>query len=95
MSTQRAIVHVASDSAKLSNDVPLPKHPADNWLLLKTKAVALNPTDWKAVGARNSPGSIAGCDVAGIVEEVGKDITNVKVGDRITAFVRGGENTKS
>lgn len=91
MSTQKAIVHVAPDRAELSNDVPLPKLPADNWLLVRTKAVALNPTDWKAVVTRNSPGSISGCDFAGVVEEVGKDVTEVKVGDRVAGFVRGAD----
>lgn len=96
MSTQRAVIHEAKDIAKLSNDVPLPKLSAKNWLLVKTKAVALNPTDWKAIASRPSPGSIAGCDYAGIVEEVGKDVTDVKVGDRVAGFVRGGDpNDKS
>lgn len=91
MSTQRAVIHEAKDIAKLSNDVPLPNLSAKNWLLVKTKAVALNPTDWKAIASRPSPGSIAGCDYAGIVEEVGKDVTDVKVGDRVAGFVRGGK----
>lgn len=91
MSTQRAVIHEAKNVSKLSNDVPLPKLSAKNWLLVKTKAVALNPTDWKAIASRPSPGSIAGCDYAGIVEEVGKDVTDVKVGDRVAGFVRGGK----
>ncbi|KAH7381249.1 chaperonin 10-like protein [Phaeosphaeria sp. MPI-PUGE-AT-0046c] len=96
MSTQKAVIHEAKDVAKFSTDVPLPELPGDNWLLVKTKAVALNPTDWKAIAARPAPGSIAGCDYAGIVEEVGKDVTDLKVGDRVAGFVRGGDaNDKS
>jgi NADPH:quinone reductase-like Zn-dependent oxidoreductase len=91
MSTQRAVVHESKDVAVLKTDVPLPKLTQDNWVLIKTKAVALNPTDWKAIAKATSPGSIAGCDYAGIVEEVGKSVTSLKVGDRVAGFVRGGK----
>ena len=91
MSTQKAVVHVSKGVAELRNDVPLPKLPSDNWLLVKTKAVALNPTDWKSIERSPAPGAIAGCDYAGIVEEVGKGVTTYQVGDRIAGFVRGGK----
>ncbi|KAF1832827.1 zinc-binding oxidoreductase ToxD [Decorospora gaudefroyi] len=91
MSTQRAVVHVSEGVAELRNDVPLPNLPGDNWLLIKTKAVALNPTDWKNITRAPEPGAIAGCDYAGVVEEVGKGVTNYQVGDRIAGFVRGGD----
>jgi NADPH:quinone reductase-like Zn-dependent oxidoreductase len=91
MSTQRAVVHVSKNVAELKNDVPIPKLSGDNWILVKTKAVALNPTDWKSIAKSPSPGSIAGCDYAGVVEEVGKSVTKYKVGDRVCGFVRGGK----
>ncbi|KAG9187567.1 hypothetical protein G6011_05438 [Alternaria panax] len=91
MSTQKAVVHVSKGVSELRDGVPLPKLPADNWLLVKTKAVALNPTDWKNIEWSSSPGAIAGCDYAGVVEEVGKAVTNYKVGDRIAGFVRGSD----
>lgn len=90
MSTQKAVVHVSKGVSELKNDVPMPKLPGDNWLLVKTKAVALNPTDWKNIDNAPAPGAIAGCDYAGVVEEVGKGATHYKVGDRIAGFVRGG-----
>lgn len=74
----------------MRNDVPLPKLPSDNWILVKTKAVALNPTDWKNIERSTAPGAIAGCDYAGVVEEIGKGVTTYQVGDRIAGFVRGG-----
>lgn len=92
MSTQKAVVHVSENAAECKNDVPIPKLSADNWVLVKNKAVALNPTDWKNIAKATSPGSIAGCDYAGVVEEVGKSVTNYKVGDRICGFVRGGRS---
>ena len=91
MSTQRAVVHESKDVAKVKTNVPLPKLTDDNYILIKTKAIALNPTDWKSIANNPQPGSVAGCDYAGIVEEVGKNVTNYKAGDRIAGFVRGGQ----
>jgi NADPH:quinone reductase-like Zn-dependent oxidoreductase len=91
MSTQRAIVHESKDVAVLKTDVPLPKLTGDDWILVNTKAVALNPTDWKSIANNPQPGSVAGCDYAGVVEEVGKSVTGLKVGDRVAGFVRGGK----
>lgn len=36
-------------------------------------------------------GAVLGCDFTGIVEEVGKSVTSVQVGDRIAGLVWGGE----
>lgn len=90
MATQRALVHKAKGVFEVRNDVPIPKL-RDNYLIVNTKAVALNPTDYKTVNGKPSPGAIAGCDYAGVVEQVGsKAPTPVKVGDRVAGFVRGG-----
>ncbi|RDW84969.1 hypothetical protein BP6252_02559 [Coleophoma cylindrospora] len=63
----------------------------DDYLIVKVKAVALNPTDWKHVEWFTSAGARIGCDYAGIVEEVGSKVTNgLKKGDRVTGFVHGG-----
>jgi len=91
MSTQRAVVHVSEGVSALKSDVPLPKLPEGNWMLVKTKAVALNPTDWKNIARATAPGAIAGCDYAGVVQEVAKGVTDVKVGDRVAGFARGGD----
>ncbi|KAK7185651.1 hypothetical protein PSPO01_08337 [Paraphaeosphaeria sporulosa] len=91
MSTRKAVVHTSEGIARLSSDVPYPKL-RDEYIIVKTKAVALNPTDWKSLGpARRSPGAIAGCDYAGVVEEVGKAVTTpFKKGDKVAGFVFGG-----
>jgi NADPH:quinone reductase-like Zn-dependent oxidoreductase len=91
MSTRNAVVHTSQGTAEVRTDVPRPKL-RDDYIIVKTKAVALNPTDWKSLGpARRSPGAIAGCDYAGIVEEVGKAVTTpFKKGDRVAGFVFGG-----
>ncbi|KAI0483727.1 putative alcohol dehydrogenase [Xylaria cf. heliscus] len=60
------------------------------WVLVKVKAVALNPTDWKHVAWGGADiGCRVGCDYAGIVEEVGDKVTNFKKGDRITGWIHG------
>ncbi|KAF2624513.1 zinc-binding oxidoreductase ToxD [Macroventuria anomochaeta] len=90
MSTQKAVVHAEKGVSELRSDVPLPKIQ-DNFIIVRTKAVALNPTDWKSIENTPSKGAIAGCDYAGIVEEVGSGVKDVKVGDRVAGFARGGD----
>lgn len=62
----------------------------DDYILVKVKAVALNPTDWKHIDYLPSPGARVGCDYSGIVEEVGSKVTKpFKKGDRVAGFVHG------
>lgn len=70
--------------------IPVPKI-RDDKILVRTVAIALNPTDWTTIDAVGDDGTIVGCDFAGIVEEVGKGVTkNFKKGDRISGFSHGG-----
>ena len=68
-------------------DLPLPK-PKSNEVIFKVKATALNYDDiW---GMRGKPLAIplphiSGTDAAGEVIEVGSDVKNIKVGDRIVS----------
>lgn len=63
----------------------------DDYILVRTVAVALNPTDWTTLDARGNDGTLVGCDYAGIVEEVGKAVTrDFKKGDRVAGFGHGG-----
>jgi NADPH:quinone reductase-like Zn-dependent oxidoreductase len=90
MSTRSAVVHKSNGVAEIK-EVPLPTL-RDDYIIVKTKAVALNPTDWKSL-ARATPGAIVGCDYSGIVKEVGKGVTTpFKVGDRVAGFIRGGKS---
>lgn len=62
----------------------------DDYILVRVRAVAINPTDWKHIDYLASPGARVGCDYAGVVEEVGKKVTkNFKKGDRVSGFVHG------
>lgn len=47
----------------------------DDYILVKTKAVALNPTDWKHLDYLATKGALLGCDYAGIVSSVGSKVT--------------------
>ncbi|KAM3557265.1 hypothetical protein ARSEF4850_005140 [Beauveria asiatica] len=64
-------------------DVLLPK-VLPGWLLVRVKAVAINPTDWKHVAWGGADIRCrVGCDHAGVVEEVGDNVDGWKKGDRI------------
>jgi NADPH:quinone reductase len=60
--------------------------PGKGEILVQIKATALNPVDYKTGNGGNPNWTyphILGLDSAGIVEEVGADVTNIKVGDRV------------
>jgi NADPH:quinone reductase-like Zn-dependent oxidoreductase len=64
------------------------------YLLIKTVAVALNPTDWKSIDRANENVTI-GCDYAGTVEEIGERVTKrFKRGDRVCGFVLGANSAQ-
>ena len=89
MSTQKAIVVAGPKEAKLVTNRPIPTL-RDEYVLVKNVSVALNPTDWKGIDFRATPGALSGCDYAGVVEDVGKDVgKQFKKGDRICGFVPG------
>ncbi|MEP5364760.1 MAG: NAD(P)-dependent alcohol dehydrogenase [Reichenbachiella sp.] len=70
--------------------------PANHEVLVKLKAAAVNPLDWHVM--RGTPYFMRaltgilkpkqqfqtlGADVAGVVEELGRDVSNLKVGDAV------------
>lgn len=70
---------------------PLP-NLRDDYLLIRTVAVALNPTDSKAVSQKRAhKNGLLGCDFAGVVEEIGPHVTKPwKRGDRVFSVTFGG-----
>lgn len=75
--------HVISDLSTIDLVVPTPS--ADE-VLLKVQAVGLNPVDFKVIenGVRGwTFPHVIGMDVVGEVVEVGKNISHLKVGDRV------------
>lgn len=94
MSTQKAVVIQGPKEAKLVTDRPIPKL-RDGYILVKTVAVALNPTDWKHIDFMATEGALVGCDYAGTVEEVGKGVTKQwKKGDKICGFAHGSDKVQ-
>ncbi|MEE6494735.1 hypothetical protein FKM82_001859 [Ascaphus truei] len=83
------------DVLKLHTDVPLPP-PEANQVLIKVHACGINPVETyirAGVYARKptlpyTPGT----DVSGVIEDLGKDVTSFKKGDRVftTSTVTGG-----
>lgn len=87
--SQQAIVVKCPKQAVLATDHPIPSL-RDDYILVKTVAVALNPTDWKHVDFLAPRGVTVGCDYAGIVEAVGPKVKKAfSKGDRICGFVHG------
>ncbi|KAL2810563.1 chaperonin 10-like protein [Aspergillus granulosus] len=72
-------------------EIPIPEINDDE-VLVKVTAVALNPIDYKDIDIVSPWNSVAGCDYAGTVTNVGKNAArNWKVGERIAGFVHGGQ----
>jgi NADPH:quinone reductase-like Zn-dependent oxidoreductase len=93
MSSSRALIcHPSGGKNHLSlESVPLPSL-LPHQVLVRTKAVAQNPTDVKSFDDNNmGDGAVLGCDFCGRVEQLGADVTRVKVGDRIGAFIFPGD----
>lgn len=68
-------------------EVEVPPVSADR-MLVRTVAVAANPTDWKHVEFLSKSG-IIGCDASGIVERVGPEVKGFAPGDVVGMFDRG------
>lgn len=86
---QKAVVIQGPGRAELVSDHTLPEL-RDGYILVKTVAVAINPTDWKHIDYRADAGALVGCDYSGTVESVGKGVTKSwKKGDKVYGFVHG------
>lgn len=86
----RALV-VKEDKKLAVEEIELPKFGPED-LLIKVTHVAQNPTDWKHVHfGFSKPGSIVGCDFAGVVVEVGAAATGkFSKNDLVAGCVHGG-----
>jgi NADPH:quinone reductase-like Zn-dependent oxidoreductase len=71
-------------------ELPKPK-PKSGQILINVRAAALNPADWHFIRGEPSvmrlmgrPNNrIPGFDVAGVVEEVGSNVTSLRIGDEV------------
>jgi NADPH:quinone reductase-like Zn-dependent oxidoreductase len=78
--------------------------PADDEVLVQVRATSVNPYDWhlmrgepylarlmpRGLGLRKPEIDILGCDMAGQVEAVGRNVTRLHPGDDVFALLRGG-----
>lgn len=96
----RAIAHDGygpPESLQLRNIDP-PKVD-DASVLIRVHAASLNPLDWhlmrgepsfmRMIGGKNPIGRIPGADVAGVVEQVGAKVTQLRPGDEVFGTCRG------
>ncbi|PWN53227.1 GroES-like protein [Violaceomyces palustris] len=71
---------------ELHRDWPKPEIQIEDEILIRNKAVGLNPVDWKSVsynfGIADWPW-VLGRDIAGVVEGVGEGVKGFKKGDRV------------
>lgn len=80
--TQKAVVLDDKDQPLIRDEAPCPKLPPDQ-VLVRTDAVALNPSDTKMRGGFAIPYGTLGADYAGTVVAMGSDVTGIAVGDRV------------
>lgn len=87
--SQSAIVANENGQWIVWSDAPCPQ-PSPKEILVKTEAVAVNPSDTKMIGDFQTAGAILGTDYAGTVIAVGSEVTrDVQVGDRICGAAHG------
>lgn len=70
----------------------LPKYTEDQ-ILVRVKAVSLNPVDFKSVDTHLTPGQSVGTDFAGDIAAVGSNVQKKntwKVGDAVAGFIHAG-----
>src|SRR6185436_21146272 len=89
------ILEQAGDAGQLQlKELPLPEIKDDE-VLIKTKAISVNPVDIKTRSGKSlykelkehNPFIILGWDVSGTVESIGKNVTQFKVGDDVFGMV--------
>ena len=88
VSNMQALVTIPSSKAGVRT-IPIPK-PDVGQILVRVKAVALNPTDAFYVAKPTGIGKTVGSDFAGIVAEVGDNVDANLIGEKVAGFVHGG-----
>jgi NADPH:quinone reductase-like Zn-dependent oxidoreductase len=73
----------------VSNEIPFPTLFDDNMVIVKVRAVAINPTDFKMPAAFPSAGAVDGCDFAGEIFSLGPSVSRWRLGDRVFGAVQG------
>jgi aspyridone synthetase trans-acting enoyl reductase len=83
----KALISTNSDGYGIMDvDIPVP-HPGS--ILVRIHAIALGTRNTKIIDYLNGPGSLGGCEFAGIVEKLGEGVTRFKEGDRVFTIAFG------
>jgi NADPH:quinone reductase-like Zn-dependent oxidoreductase len=89
----KAVALTAFDTPPALQDLPAPT-PAPDEVLVRVHASSVNPVDngiaagmLKQMGVDYDLPAILGRDYAGVVEQVGDDVTNYAVGDNVFGFL--------
>jgi len=100
--TMKAIVANRYGGPEVLEEAELPTpEVGDDQVLVRGKAVGLNAADWHylrgepylarlSFGIRKPKRTIQGIDIAGVVEEVGSEVTRFKPGDEVYGETGGG-----
>lgn len=90
--TRSANLFTGKSSGQGVREANVPKPTiSDHEILVKVSATSLNPIDAKFIDFIAPSGAVAGCDYAGVIEEIGNNAPSKwKVGDRVAGFVQGG-----
>lgn len=81
---KEVIVHPSPDIWTEIVEVPIPK-PGKDDVLIKVIAAGSNVKDWDHLTRLNISLN-SGDDIAGVVHELGENVTDLKVGERVAAF---------
>lgn len=83
----QAVAYQTAGTAAVLQDITLPEPvAAGRDILVRVKAVSVNPVDYKIRAGVNPPEGqwkVAGWDAAGVVQAVGPDVTLFRPGDRV------------
>jgi NADPH:quinone reductase-like Zn-dependent oxidoreductase len=93
---QKAVIGLEDGSLTVSNDVGIAQI-GEHMVLIRTRAIGLNPIDTKMKGPLAALGAIAGIDFAGEVVALGahaKTPAKIEVGDRVFGAATGYQRPK-
>src|SRR5690348_3025537 len=88
------VIHAFGGAEKLTLEEIQKPVPADNEVLIQVAYAGVNPVDWKIREGflrERMPHEfplIPGWDVSGIVTETGKNVSHLKPGDEVYAYIR-------
>ena len=101
MSNDHQALWLTSQRASLQFGPATPREPAADEVIVRARAIAMNPIDAMGAVARRVVlpwlryPAVLGYDVAGEVTAVGSGVTALRVGDRVVGFAAGLERSRN